>query len=209
MLTSIGSIFPPCFQRTMVTKCPAISPSVLCQQGANANTTIIEAVVNLSFPPPALPDVYNETSSLILQGVLAGALKPLGALNVEITNYAYYDTDGVEIAAFTPITGQLVTDDYDENTGSGVFYYNIYAEFLDIETAQQYEAIMLSTDYQDSIGAAYGQPGKAFVTVNTSAFQFIEAKPFDTAHSGAAALPSSGFASLFTVLTFFLLVQWL
>lgn len=214
MLNSMDQGFPPCMNRYMSQQCPDASYTDLCITGTNSNTTMISASVNLTFGYPNLPDMYNKSQVFTLEGILIALMILGGAqgnpLNTIITDYEYYYENGTVIPAFDA-NGNLNTDDYTAGVAGGVFNYNIYFGVSVTETeAQSYLATMMSQNYADFVGNAYSQPDKAFVTVNASSYQFNMAEPFDTAHSGAAAvLPSSGLAGIMTVLTFLLLVQWM
>jgi len=110
---SAPSIYPPCLLRYISQKCPAVDASVVCGSGARANVSTITGIVNIKpttsvAHSTTLPNMYDTLSVLTLQGVLTAALTtllpsynlPLFGLNytrplqVEITNYTYYNATG-------------------------------------------------------------------------------------------------------------------
>lgn len=118
-------IFPPCLLRYFSVNAKMISPSTYCTHKANGNMTVFEFNMNITNPTGGLPpvNVYDETSLLILQGVIIGVLSinttitstlppdtlnPLKPYQPEVVNYLYYK--GGEL--LTPSNGYTNTSDY-------------------------------------------------------------------------------------------------
>jgi hypothetical protein len=116
-------MFQPCLMRYLTTTCGYTDPYNFCTDGANGNMTTIRGSVvmgertDVRNNPPKMPNVYDVDDVATLQGVLAYGIlwdndspTKQAAMNVEITNYAYFNSTIANqgpATQLTPESGEL------------------------------------------------------------------------------------------------------
>lgn len=191
---------PACVSRYLNITCPEVSLSnSFCTNGTNSNTSILSGFVQITASAPVLPNVYNQTSAMYLQGVIAEALQTYNtavdfqivtALNVELTDYYYSAADGTQLTSDDGIAPEGWTDYL--NAASGTFYFNVVQVYLSAADSQLNAQFLASPAFGQVVAGAYGAP----VATDYSGANYYVAQRFDTAHSGAAgaAVPTLAMA---------------
>jgi hypothetical protein len=197
------TILPPCVQRYNYMQCPQVSLSDnMCTYGANQNVTVIQGFVELKDKPtaggklgPGFPDVYDKVSVVNLQGAISTALSfaasgviKLPAINVQITNYSYFNALGNSL---TPTSGSGISPDQSDyaNAESAQFWFNVVLVYSSVEEAEVNNLFIGSSTFKTIIGIAYGLPAAkvdAYSTTGTP--YFFQAEPFDTTHTSSAGV---------------------
>ena len=215
-------IFPPCLLRYINVACPLASLTDFCHNGSVANlTTMVGAISMDKIPPNSLlqpfPNMYDLTSILTLQGLISFgfsgvpglnaieqpyALNPLKPLQVQITDFVYYNASGYQL---TPTNGSAYyppEGDY-EAAASGTFYFQLVNQNLN-DTEQEnnlYNAI-LNPYFTGTLGSVYGT---TVTSEQVTAPLMFEAQPLDLPAKSAAstvlATSRSGMTMLAAVLS--------
>lgn len=197
------TILPPCVQRYNYMNCPNVSLSgSMCTHGANQNSTIIQGYIEIKTKPsglsklgPYFPDVYDHVSMVNFQGVISTAISKnpaaagqiiLPSINVQITNYSYYNLTG---SSLTPDTGSGISPDQSDykDAKSAKFWFNVAMVYSTESQAAINNAFLGTSEFKQIVGAAYGLPSAeidAYAT--TSVPYFYQAEPFNTAHTSSA-----------------------
>jgi len=116
-------MFQPCLMHYLTNQCGYTDPYTFCTSGANANITTIRGsivmgeITNIRNNPPKMPNVYDVDDVSTLQGVIGFGLlwdndspTKLGAMQVEITDFAYFNStinDQSPATQMTPRDGSL------------------------------------------------------------------------------------------------------
>lgn len=184
-------LLPPCVARYLNATCPQVSLSdSFCTNGTNSNTSILSGFVTINSAAPVLPNMYNKSSVLYLQGVIAEAVQTYNtavtfqivtALNVEISNFVYRDASGAQLTTTDGINAPGWTDYY--GAASGTFYFNLVQVYLSPTDAQLNAQFLSSPAFGQVVTGAYSAPA-------ATGFQqayYYPAQRFNTEHSGAAS----------------------
>jgi len=112
-------MMPPCLMHYLTsTACPSVDVGNFCSRGANGNLTTFSGTIQLNDARAAnpkskpLPNIYVEADVLFLQGVIGYGLPGsfsnpkthASALQVEITDYAYFNDTVANQSPKTQIT---------------------------------------------------------------------------------------------------------
>ncbi len=176
-----------------------VSPlTTICNAGLNQNTSFISGSITLNIPPGftnhSLPNMYNNASTLYLQGVIATAFTSnsgvalnaaLNPLNIEISNFVYYNATN----QLTPSTG-VAPSNYADYFGAtyGVFYFNLVNVYTSTNSMDLNYAYMSNPTFTGYIAAGFGlSPQAGKVLVKSGNTTFYTSQPLDTAHSAAAS----------------------
>lgn len=203
------TILPTCVARYLTVRCPTISLSNnFCVNGTNSNTSIVSGYVTITATSPVLPNAYNKNSILNLQGVIAATLSAntgagfqvLNALNIEISNYEYYNAtnmisspDAIPDADFSDYSDAL----------SGKFFFNVVQVYTDPSVAAANEAFINTPYFSGGIATGYNL-NAADVSAAGTSNNFYVAERFDTTHSGSSGSVFSQHNSLVTLTVIFI-----
>ena len=198
-------VLPPCVARYLTLQCPVISLSdSFCVNGTNSNTSIVSGYVTSAATPITLPDMYVKNSVLNLQGVIAATLaantgagfQVMNALNIEISNYEYYNSTGQMISSAVGLPDVNLTDYTD--AVSGKFFFNVVQVYGSVSVGASNEAFINSPYFSGGIATGYGLDS-SLVTAAATTNNFYVAERFDTTHSGSSGSPLSLHSSIITI----------
>lgn len=202
---SVITLLPPCVQRYLYLTCPKVSLSTsFCTNGTDSNVTFIQGFLYFTKIPsilakfgPYLPNAYNQTSITNLQGIISSSLMQnplvntiqvmLPAINIQITNFSYYNETAGMLTTTTGIASPN-EEDYIYAT-SAKFWFNVVQVYSNSDLANINNQYMNTDSFTKYIAGAYGLADTDVITKSENPIPFVyTAEPFNTAHSSSSIL---------------------